>query len=284
LQLLKLILLTNFLFGQYVINNLNKVQFPVDLKIEEYFFSKIELNNFNDIYLLDNFSSKIVSFNKNNNNIFQSKGLALSTQINASFADITSSRGLEVFVTDYDNHKIHYFDKKLNFINSINLFELETPIEFPSNIKRNSYGYLWIVSENLFSLNQINLNGKLINKIQGTTFNSFSGIKAFDLNKENQIGLIDNKNIFFNFTENGKSLWKRKFDNNLISVNAYSNGWIIASEKNKFVYIDNDHLKPIVIRNNFYFEILDFKIKNNDIYILTKNNLIFNGKINYSPN
>ena len=128
------------------------------------------------------------------------------------------------------------------------------------------------------------MNGKLINKIEGSTFNSFSGIKAFDLNKENQIGLIDNKNIFFNFTENGKSLWKRKFDNNLISVNAYSNGWIIASEKNKFVYIDNDHLKPILIRNNFYFEILDFKIKNNDIYILTKNNLIFNGKINYSPN
>ena len=277
--LIKLLFFSNFLFGQYELNNLIQISYPENLERDNYYFSKIEINNFNDIYLIDNFSSKIISFNKNNNKLFISKGLTYSTQINASFTDITSSPGLEVFVTDYDNHKIHYFDKKLNFINSINLYDINIPIEFPKYIQRNSYGYLWVVSENFFSLNQININGELINKIEGTTFNSFSGIKGFDLNQKNQIGLIDNNNIFFHLSENGKFLWKKKIDFNLLTVNAFKNGWILYSEEKSFFYVDLNDIELIKINENSQLEILDFKIKNNEIYFLTKNNLIFNAKI-----
>ena len=282
--LIKLFFFLNFLFAQYQLKDLTKVRYPEDLKTNKYYFSKIEINNFNDIYLIDSFSSKIISFNKKNNKLFFSKGLSYSTQINASFMDITSNLGLEVFVTDYDNHKIHFFDKKLNFINSINLYDLEIPIEFPTYIRRNSYGYLWVVSENLFSLNQININGEFINKIEGTRFNSFSGIKGFDLNKKNQIGLIDNNNIFFHFSENGKLIWKKKIDFNLITVNAFENGWILFTEKNNFFYVDMDHFSLIKKNETSQLEILDFKIKNNEIYFLTKNNLILNAKIDINFN
>ena len=282
--LTKLFFFLNFLFSQYELKDLTKVRYPDDLKTNKYSFSKIEINNFNDIYLIDSFSSKIISFNKKNNKLFFSKGLSYSTQINASFTDITSSLGLEVFVTDYDNHKIHYFDKKLNFINSINLYDFEIPIEFPTYIQRNSYGYLWVVSENLFSLNQININGEFINKIEGARFNSFSGIKGFDLNKKNQIGLIDNNNIFFHFSENGKLIWEKKIDFNLITVNAFENGWVLFTDKNNFFYIDMDHFALIKKNENSQLEILDFKIKNNEIYFLTKNNLILNAKIDINFN
>ena len=50
-------------------------------------------------------------------------------------------------------------------------------------------------------------------------------------------------------------------------------------------YLPARFVKQIgLIKNNFHFEILDFKIKKNEIFILAKNNLIFNGKIDYNPN
>ena len=45
-----------------------------------------------------------------------------------------------------------------------------------------------------------------------------------------------------------------------------------------------DHFALIKKNENSQLEILDFKIKNNEIYFLTKNNLILNAKIDINFN
>ena len=273
----------NILFSQVKINSLIQIKYPSEIKLDKYYFSKIELNNFNDIYLLDRFSSKIILFKINENEVVYSNGLSLSNQLNATFFDISVNLGLEIFATDLDNHKVYMFDKKLNFLNSLNFDNSDNNIEFPKDIETNSYGHLWVSSDSKNSLYKINFNGDILNEIYGNSFHSFFGIKEFDLNKYNEIGLIDNKNTLIQLNDNGRFMWEKTFDFNITTINEYRKGWILISEDNEILYIDNRTLKFSKIINNNKLDIVDIYIKKNKIYFLTKNNLIFTGFIDYEP-
>jgi len=107
------------------------------------------------------------------------------------------STAIDVYVSDYNNHRIQRFDHNLNFISSLQKSETIN-FEYPISICLSSLGDLYILdsyNKRILKLNGFNRLERVFGNYESGRF-IFSNPSLIRVDNQQQIYVLDGKNIF----------------------------------------------------------------------------------------
>jgi len=117
---------------------------PHPLKGNEH-FQQIMVNDFGDVYLIEQNLSEIYRLDSTGKVLNRNGGFGWGTaQLNQPM-DLGSSNGLDVIVVDRANHRLLYFDRQLNYLSQLALRQYVAEIAYPMAVATSRLGELFIL-------------------------------------------------------------------------------------------------------------------------------------------
>ena len=105
------------------------------------------------IYVLDQATNEILKISTSGEVLARTGGFGSSQESFAQPADIVAANDLRVYVADYGNQRIEYFDGNLNYISTLQLQDSPDPDQrfgYPKSVAMDRFGSLYITDgENL---------------------------------------------------------------------------------------------------------------------------------------
>lgn len=225
-SLIFIFLFTNILLSQNLV--INKF---IPLEFEANDFSVNENKNF--IFLTSSETNEVIKINLNGE-VQKTIGGFGWGEGQFDFPSSIVSTAIEVYVSDFNNHRIQRFDYNLNFVSTLTSSE-QIKFEYPKSISLSTKGDLYILDS----------RNKRILKING--FNRL-------------------ERVFGNY-ESGKTILinpeKIKVDN--------SQNLFVLDENNFHIFDQfGNYLKTINLKDKFDERIIDFYPESLDIYFITR--------------
>ena len=157
-------------FGQ--LNYLGKIHIKTLHKNLQY--NSIIASKFDDIFLLEKNRHEIIKLDMNGKILKQNGGYGWAGNNFDTPVDICINSGLNVFVADYNNHRIVKFDRSLNYLtvfpNSDDSFELP----YPLSIATTNLGEIFILEKENNEIYRISTNDSEIFSFGGIEYNEFA--------------------------------------------------------------------------------------------------------------
>lgn len=125
-------------------------------------YAAISVNTQRDIYLTDIALNRILRLDSTGMLIREVGGFGWSNQQFDRPLDIWAENALDVFVVDYNNHRIQRFDRRLNFVSAIeNDSNLDPRLQFgfPVSVAFSRFGEIFIAEQEHNRILQIDANG-----------------------------------------------------------------------------------------------------------------------------
>jgi DNA-binding beta-propeller fold protein YncE len=192
------------------------------------------------------------------------------------------SSGLNILVSDYNNHRIQLFDKDLNFVSSFgkrDLKETEESFGFPVSCLTNLQGDFFILDSENKRIIKYDLFGKFSHSFGSYDAGSYalSNPTKMTITPDGKIFIIDGKSIIV-FDEFGNGISKKRLSFRLSDIK-FSSGLLIFSSKEN-IYLNNVDEIPLDL-NSFEFnnEIKSALMINDRLLILTHNTILIFQKI-----
>lgn len=173
------------------------------------------------------------------------------------------STAIDVYVSDYNNHRIQRFDHNLNFISSLQKSE-SINFEYPISICLSSLGDLYILdsyNKRILKVNGFNRLERVFGNYESGRF-IFSNPSLIRVDNQQQIYVLDEKNIFV-FDQFGIYLKTISLPEDFSEkiVDFYPNYQSIFLLTSKSLYELNKELKQIHFSNFGGFDYLFQKIE-----------------------
>ncbi len=189
--------------------------------------TRISVSSFGDVYLLDSDRSLMVRMSADGQYIRTVGGWGETGELFTTGTDLSASYGLDILVLDSDTHRLIRFDRQLNFLNEINLFESEDRFEFPFAIARNRVGEVAIASSTDDRVTLMNLAGRSLSIMGDEKYGEdrFSDVTAIAVNERNEIGVIDEKIRLVVLNRSGRLLWQKNLDTEVSFIEGLEASW-----------------------------------------------------------
>ena len=157
------------------------------------------------------------------------------------------STALDIYVSDYNNHRIQRFDSNLNFISSLERSD-QINFEFPISISLSTKGDLYILdsrNKRILKINEFNRLERIFGNYEtGKTL--FSNPTLIKVDNEQKVYVLDRKNIFI-FDQFGIYLktitLPENFKENLVDFYPDQNKFILLTSKNLYKLNNNEIVK-----------------------------------------
>jgi DNA-binding beta-propeller fold protein YncE len=101
-----------------------------------------------NVYVIDAATNELLKFSPSGETIAKTGGYGWSQTNFDSPSDLATTNGIDVYVTDYGNHRIQRFDKQLNYISSFELRSGESAVYrlgYPLSVAVDRFGSLFIL-------------------------------------------------------------------------------------------------------------------------------------------
>lgn len=247
-----------------------------------------------NIYVADTGNNRIIKFNKNGQFIRAVGGFGWEKEQFDTPGDVCARSGLDIFITDYNNHRIERYDKDLNYISSMYSDESKSEdlqFGYPRGISISIHGELTIIDSENKRLLKINSFGE-----PEVSFGNFAEGKG-KLDNPSQIEIGSDDKIYVSdkatsrivvydyfgnyFTEIGTGILK---DPNGIFFDNNDRLWI-ADSGNREIFAFNNQGELLLRWKSIIPEIGEFRnpidiVSSNDKVYVLDDVLIFVFKIN----
>ncbi|MBH31538.1 MAG: hypothetical protein CMG71_06050 [Candidatus Marinimicrobia bacterium] len=258
-------------------------QFSKSLNILESDFTatRISVSSFEDIYLLDSDRSLLVRMSANGQHIRTVGGWGETGELFSTGTDLSASHGLDILLLDSDTHRIIRFDRQLNFLDEINLFQSEDRFEFPVAIARNRLGEVAVASSTDDRVTLMNLAGRSLSVMGDEKYGEdrFSDVMAISVNERNEIGVIDEKVRLVVLNRSGRLLWQRDLDTEVIFVESVGALWFIGNSGGHFALVDQNSYTTVELGQTLSDPVIDVAIKGKKIFILSEPGDVFTASL-----
>jgi DNA-binding beta-propeller fold protein YncE len=225
-SLIFIFLFTNNLFSQNLV--INKF---IPLEFEANDFSVNENKNF--IFLTSSETNEVIKINLNGE-VQKTIGGFGWGESQFDFPSSIVSTAIEVYVSDFNNHRIQRFDYNLNFVSTLTSSE-QIKFEYPKSISLSTKGDLYILDSRNKRI--LKING--FNRLE-RVFENYASGKTILINPE-KIKVDNSQNLFV------------LDDNNFHIFDQFGN-----------------YLKTINLKDKFDERIIDFYPESLDIYFITR--------------
>ncbi|MEJ5305088.1 MAG: NHL repeat-containing protein [Ignavibacteria bacterium] len=278
---LKIFLTCLFLTLKTLLSQTVSIERFISLKINVNDFSINENKNF--IILISNETNEVIKINLDGEiqKIIGGFGWGESQ---FDYPSSITSTAIEIYVADFNNHRIQRFDHNLNFISSLSSSD-NIKFEYPISITLSSKGDLYILDSKNKKVLKIN-SFKKLERVFGN-YESGNVIlaepKLIKLDSSQRIYVLDKDQILV-FDEFGSFIKKipipEKLKNEIVDFQVYQNSIYFLTERNLYefkneltqIFIDNE-----IIGNS---KLKKFEIRLNKIYLLTDRGILICKKEN----
>jgi DNA-binding beta-propeller fold protein YncE len=115
-----------------------------------------------DLFVVETGSDRILKLDRNGNRTDSLGRTGFGDYRFDRPIDIDATNGLKIYVSDYNNRRVQIFDRRLQYLTSVNLARLPAANRTysPTRISINSIGELFILDEEHSRLLRINRNGR----------------------------------------------------------------------------------------------------------------------------
>lgn len=266
--------LTLLLIFFFVINTLNAQNLTIEKIISLDFvaddFSINENKKF--IFLTSNEKNEVIKIDLNGNVQKKIGGFGWN-EGEFDFPASIVSTAIDVYVADYNNHRIQRFDHNLNFISSLQKSDLIN-FEYPISIGLSTKGDLYILdsfNKRILKINGFNRLEKIFGNYESGRF-VFSNPSLIRIDNQQQIYVLDGKNILV-FDQFGNYLktisLPENFIETLMDFYPYNSNLLLLTTKN--LYELDKSIRKIIFSNtdssNYTFKRIE--LKQGKIYLLT---------------
>lgn len=278
---LKIILTCLFLTLKPLLSQTVSIERFIPLKINVNDFSINENKNF--IILISNETNEVIKINLDGEIQKIIGGFGWS-ESQFDYPSSITSTAIEIYVADFNNHRIQRFDHNLNFISSLSSSD-NIKFEYPISITLSSKGDLYILDSKNKKVLKIN-SFKKLERVFGN-YESGNVIlaepKLIKLDSSQRIYVLDKDQILV-FDEFGSFIKKipipEKLKNEIVDFQVYQNSIYFLTERNLYefkneltqIFIDNE-----IIGNS---KLKKFEIRLNKIYLLTDRGILICKKEN----
>ena len=269
-QLFLMLLATASMQGQVTLSNWTQIQIPPELTGNQFSPTRMAVNFFGDLYLLDEERSLIARLPADGDNVRIAGGWGETDELFTSGSDLTAAPGLDVLIVDSDTHRLLKFDRQLNFLEELNLLSTDRPVEFPSAVVRNHAGEVLVASDSEADLTLMNIGGTVISVMGGENYGTdrFVDINSVAINSTNEIGLIDSDNRFLVLSRNGRMLWRRSLNMKLKFIETTGNEWLVGTVNGEFFIVGQDSQAEVMQESLTQWAGSDMALANGTVYIL----------------
>ena len=269
-QLFLMLLATASMQGQVTLSNWTQIQIPPELTGNQFSPTRMAVNSFGDLYLLDEERSLIARLPADGDNARIAGGWGETDELFTSGSDLTAAPGLDVLIVDSDTHRLLKFDRQLNFLEELDLLSTDKPVEFPSAVARNHAGEVLVASGSEADLTLMNIGGTVISVMGGENYGTdrFVDINSVAINSTNEIGLIDSDNRFLVLSRNGRMLWRRSLNMELKFIETTGNEWLVGTIKGEFFIVGQDSQAEVMQESLTQWAVSDMALVNGTVYIL----------------
>ncbi|NPV11470.1 MAG: hypothetical protein HPY57_06745 [Ignavibacteria bacterium] len=278
---LKIFLTCLFLTLKTLLSQTVSIERFIPLKINVNDFSINENKNF--IILISNETNEVIKINLDGEIQKIIGGFGWS-ESQFDYPSSITSTAIEIYVADFNNHRIQRFDHNLNFISSLSSSD-NIKFEYPISITLSSKGDLYILDSKNKKVLKIN-SFKKLERVFGN-YESGNVIlaepKLIKLDSSQRIYVLDKDQILV-FDEFGSFIKKipipEKLKNEIVDFQVYQNSIYFLTERNLYefkneltqIFIDNE-----IIGNS---KLKKFEIRLNKIYLLTDRGILICKKEN----
>lgn len=278
---LKIFLTCLFLTLKTLLSQTVSIERFIPLKINVNDFSINENKNF--IILISNETNEVIKINLDGEIQKIIGGFGWS-ESQFDYPSSITSTAIEIYVADFNNHRIQRFDHNLNFISSLSSSD-NIKFEYPISITLSSKGDLYILDSKNKKVLKIN-SFKKLERVFGN-YESGNVIlaepKLIKLDSSQRIYVLDKDQILV-FDEFGSFIKKipipEKLKNEIVDFQVYQNSIYFLTEKNLYEF--KNELTQIFIDNEMICnsKFKKFEIKLNKIYLLTDRGILICKKEN----
>lgn len=184
------------------------------------------------------------------------------------------STSIEVFVCDYNNHRIQKFDRNLNFISEFSNSNTEYPFEYPLSIALSSKGDLFVLDSKNKKILKINGFGKL-EKIFGNYENApvlFQNPMKLRIDSRQNLFVLDNNNLFiFDQFGNYRSQIKLTIDDIIDFIPDEDKIFLLLKDK---LIVLRDNQISIFFQGQENEEFKQIEIRGDELFLLTGDKLL----------
>lgn len=187
---------------------------------------------------------------------------------------------LNIFVADFNNHRIQRYDKYLNFAGSMhnrNDADETRRFGFPLGVVQSSQGDLFILDSENKRILKFNSSGNFYNSFGGFDYGNFAlnEPKDISIDNENRIYILDKNNIKV-FDDFGTGVTIIDSVNGFKSINT-SKEYLLLNSVNE-IYYSLKASTPLNFQKLNLFpqpeaEISEVKILRDKLFVLTKKNI-----------
>ncbi len=265
IQVICILLISSFLSAQNLI-------------IEKFIPLKFQVNDFsinenrNLIFLTSTETNEIIKIDINGKVLKKIGGFGWSDGQFDSPSGIVST-AIDIYISDYNNHRIQRFDQNLNFISTLNKSE-QLNFEFPVSISLSTKGDLYILdarNKRILKINAFNRLERTFGNFESGQANLKNPKKLRNDNLQ-RLWVLDDREIKI-FDQFGNYLSTKSFldllDSEIVDFYPDKSSLFILT-KNRIYELTNE-LKELNLKLNSNFE-LDLKaieIRQGRIYLLT---------------
>lgn len=244
---LALLMSASTLQAQVVLTELEQIPLPSSVRGDRFTASRLAVNPFGDLYLLDSDRSLLAKIGKNGGAVRTAGGWGEVGEQFTSGADVAASPGLDILLADNATHRLLRFDHQLNFLNELSLFSLTRPLEFPAFLARNHAGEVMVGSDSEAHVTLLSKEGKVISVMGDEHYGSdrFMDITDMAVNSEEEVGILDSGESLFVLTRNGRVLWRRALEHRAAFVAGYGASWLVGTRTGEFSLIDRERQTEI---------------------------------------
>ncbi len=249
-----------------------------NLIIEKFIPLKFQVNDFsinenrNLIFLTSTETNEIIKIDINGKVLKKIGGFGWSDGQFDSPSGIVST-AIDIYISDYNNHRIQRFDQNLNFISTLNKSE-QLNFEFPVSISLSTKGDLYILdarNKRILKINAFNRLERTFGNFESGQANLKNPKKLRNDNLQ-RLWVLDDREIKI-FDQFGNYLSTKSFldllDSEIVDFYPDKSSLFILT-KNRIYELTNE-LKELNLKLNSNFE-LDLKaieIRQGRIYLLT---------------
>jgi len=241
----------------------------------------ISIDNTGNVFVIDQGKNQFTKFSSDGDSIFSVGSQGWKDSEFDKPTDICAKNGLDIFISDYNNHRIQRYNRKMNFIGTLFTRDDESSLarfRFPLSVMMNSKGELLVVEGENKRVVKFSKFEKAEQSVGG--FDAGKGkLKMpiqIDIDSSDRVFVLERTRIvvFDSFGNFLQIIGDGKFHNangfcivgdDILVANG--NAMLLFSLSGEFLGTRNNRE---ILFSDKDFEIIDFAVWKNRLYVLTE--------------
>lgn len=276
--ILTLFLFLSPVFSQVVRTPWQELPLPAELQDKNVIPHRLAVNQFGDLYLVDNENYWLVLIPGDGSAPRFSGGWGDEGERFSQVTDIVAAPGLDVILSDNATHRLLRFDRRLNFVDdlTLNSSRRHSPLEFPHSISKNRWGEVVIASSAESELYSLSARAEIVTVIGDVSYGQDRLMDVSDIavSASGEIAVVDRGTALLSvFSREGNQLYAVLIDGqDSPEVNSWRGNWLLTEQSGKcwIVTAKSKHPEPVLqqAKKEREIAVADVDILGDSIYII----------------